>query len=358
VNSHLPIPPSDNEGAPAGLEAESRAYLGQAAQKPWHFGYTALLRYLSARYPEIPEVGRARLPRQELFRLGQSPSLAFAPREIADIELLQGILHIRLFSLGMLGPNGPLPIHFTEIAKDRQENRKDQTLVKFLDIFHHRFLTIFYRAWAQAQSAAGLDRAREEGFSRYVAWLDGDEGQETEDSPLPPHARLAASAHLIREARNPDGITATLSHYLGVPVALQEFAHHWIEIAPDERNQLGKPSLSSILGEGTILGAMVPDRQHGFYLVIGPLTLDGYLRFLPNGKDLRVLIEWVRAFVGFEYQWNIQLEILTESAPIAQLGKTQRLGWTTWLGKERQKKAGTGMIFEPEHYIKVGASRS
>ncbi|GHT95792.1 hypothetical protein AGMMS49545_19340 [Betaproteobacteria bacterium] len=350
MSHHLPPAPPD-ENVFTGLRPENRTYLSKAAESPWRFSFAALMRYLSARYPDIPEVGHALLPRQEFFRLGQRPSLVFAPREISDIDLHPETPRIRLFSLGMMGPNGPLPIHFTEIAKDRQENRKDQTLIDFLDIFHHRYLTLFYRAWAQSQSAAGLDRPREEHFSRYIAWLGGDELEETRNSPLPSHARLAASSHLIREARNPDGIAATLSHYLGVQVEVQEFVHHWIAIAAEERNQLGKPSLSSILGTGMIIGEMVPDQQHSFCLLIGPLDLSEYLWFLPNGKDLRVLIEWVRAFIGFEYEWTIQLNIRTESAPVTQLGATQRLGWTTWLGKERKKNVVTGMVFEPEYYM-------
>lgn len=351
-------PVSAKESAHAGLSPESRACLGKAAQTPWKFSFTALMRYLSARHPDVPEVGQAELPEQEFFRLSQQPALAFAPREIAGIDMRYKAPHIRLLSLGMLGSNGPLPIHYTEIAKDRLENRKDRTLVDFLDIFHHRFLTLFYRAWSQSQSAAGLDRAGDERFSRYVAWLNGDEFRETEHLHLPPHARLAASAHLIREARNPDGITCTLSHFLGVPTELQEFVHHWIEITPDERTRLGKPSFSSVLGEGVVLGDKVPDRQHCFCLVIGPLNFEEYLRFLPNGKDLPVLIEWVRAFVGFEYHWKIQLNIQMESASITQLGGTQRLGWTTWLGKERQRKVVTGMVYEPEYYVSRQMART
>jgi len=344
-------PASVNELTSVGLSSESRAYLNKAAQTPWKFSYTALMRYLSARHPGIPEVGQAQLPGQDFFRLCQHPTLAFAPREIADIDMHSKCPRIRLYSLGMLGPNGPLPIHYTEIVRDRLENRKDPTLVNFLDIFHHRFLTLFYRAWSQAQSTAGLDRIADERFSRYVAWLNGDEFRETEHLPLPSHARLAASAHLIREARNPDGITCTLSHFLGVSIALQEFVHHWIEITSDERTRLGKPSFSSVLGEGVVLGDMVPDRQHCFCLVIGPLDFEEYQRFLPNGKDLSVLIEWVRAFIGFEYHWRIQLDILVESASMTQLGATQRLGWTTWLGKERHRKIVVGMVYEPEYYV-------
>jgi 23S rRNA G2069 N7-methylase RlmK/C1962 C5-methylase RlmI len=110
----------------------------------------------------------------------------------------------------------------TEIAKDREDSRRDMTTVDFFDIFHHRFFTLFYRAWASAQSAAGLDRPGEEQFSFYVASLTGQDVGECRQRPLPSHARLAAAPHLVRESRNPDGLRATLERYFGVPVAIEE----------------------------------------------------------------------------------------------------------------------------------------
>lgn len=81
--------------------------------------------------PRIEPIGTARRPQAELFRLRQSPSLTFAPREIADVKQANGRLKIRLLGLGMFGPNGPLPIHVTEIAREREreQNRRDATFV-------------------------------------------------------------------------------------------------------------------------------------------------------------------------------------------------------------------------------------
>jgi len=145
----------------AALSPEYVAHL-QAAS--WRYGFIALLRRIGAD-PRIDPIGTARRPQAEPFRLGQAPSLAFAPREIADVKQANARLKIRLLGLGMLGPNGPLPIHVTEIAREREQHRHDATLVDFLDIFHHRYLTLLYRAWAEAQAAAGLDRPGDEQFS-------------------------------------------------------------------------------------------------------------------------------------------------------------------------------------------------
>lgn len=325
----------------------------QVQEKPWRFGYLSLMRYFGARFRDQPPVGSAARPQEEAFRLGQSPSLIFAPREIAEATVTpEGKLHVRLFGLGLWGANGPLPTHYTEIALNRQDSSRDTTLVDFADIFHHRHLTQFYRAWQSAQSAgAGLDRCEAESFSFYVASLSGQDLREIADSPLPSHARLSASAHFVREARNPDGITSTLACYFGVPFDLHEYVLHWIAIAPEDCTQLAVPGASSILGEGALVGQRVPDRQHKFRLTVGPLDLDNYLHFLPNGRDLLSLVEWVRAFVGYEYVWEIELQIKAHSAPPARIGAGQQLGWTTWLGRSMHDKPVTGMIYEPEHYV-------
>ncbi|OXI71323.1 type VI secretion system baseplate subunit TssG [Burkholderia sp. MS389] len=319
--------------------------------EPWRFGFLSLLRRIGAN-PAVDPVGTARRPRSEPFRLGQQPSLAFAPREIASVQEAAGRLKVRLFGLGMLGPNGPLPIHVTEWAREREESRRDTTTVDFFDIFHHRFLTLFYRAWASAQSTAGLDRKDDERFSFYIASLTGHDTAEIARRPLPSHARLAASAHLVRESRDADGLRATLEHYFGVPVAIDEHVFHWIAIDPADQGRMGRPGPAATMGQAAMLGRVAPDRQHRFRIVIGPIDLDAYLRFTPQGEDLPRLVEWVRAFVGYELEWELELRIKPESAPPAVMGGRQRIGWSGWLGRPNPDRPITGMRFEPERYVR------
>ncbi|MBN3815725.1 type VI secretion system baseplate subunit TssG [Paraburkholderia sp. Se-20369] len=324
---------------------------------PWRHGFLSLMRRIGADI-RLEPIGTARRPQAESFRLAQQPSLAFAPREIASVGELDGRLRVRLFGLGMLGPNGPLPIHLTEIARDREESRGDTTLVDFLDIFHHRYLTLLYRAWASTQAAAGLDRPHDERFSFYVASLTGHDIDEIRHGPLPSHARMSASAHLVREPRNPDGLRATLAHYFGVPVEIDEHVFHWVPIDAVEHSRLGMPGLPATMAEGAVLGEFVADRQHRFRIVIGPLDLDAYLRFTPQGADLPQLVEWVRAFVGFEFAWELELRITPSGAPAATVGGPQKLGWSSWLGHSSGDLPVTGMRFEPEHYIGPAARTS
>jgi len=328
----------------------SQDWTDELHAKPWRHGFLALLRRLGAD-PRIDRIGTARRPQAEPFRLGQQPSLAFAPREIAGVTETGGRIKIRLFGLGMLGPNGPLPLHVTEIARDREESCRDATLVNFLDIFHHRYLTLLYRAWASAQAAAGLDRPGDERFSFYVASLGGLYPEEPPARRLPSHAHLSASAHLVREARNPDGLRATLARYFGVPVAIEEYVFHWIVLDREDHSYMGRPGAASLMNSGAVLGECVPDRQHRLRIVIGPLDMDEYLRFTPRGGALPVLVEWVRAFIGHEFEWELELRIRPHSAPPAVLGGAQQLGWSGWLGRSPSDEPVTGMRFEPEEYV-------
>jgi len=365
--------------------------LARLRKAPWKFGFTALMRRIGALNTEQPRIGLASRPQQEAFRLGQSAALTFAPREIAEV-VLPGesvpspgtgspparhgnnphVPTVRLYGLGLLGPNGPLPLHYTEMVRDRTENHQDGTLADFLDVFHHRYLTHMYRAWAQSQAAAGLDRADDETFSRYIARLTGHDPLEIQQSVLPSHARLAASTHLSREARNPDGLAATLARFFAVPVQLQEFIMHWIRIDEEDQSHLGKARASSVMGVGAIAGEMVADRQNKFRLVLGPLHLEQYLRFTPQGKDLPLLVEWVRGFIGYEFVWEVELRVRNDSAPPARLEDKEKLGWSTWLGGSEGAGLGVtagrpaadasdyavGMVFEPEEYIGTGRRAS
>ncbi|TKC89371.1 type VI secretion system baseplate subunit TssG [Trinickia terrae] len=316
---------------------------------PWQAGFLSLLRAITARDPQMPPPGTARLPRQEPFRIGQQPTMAFAPREIASLATHNGRLDIKLFGLGLWGPQGPLPLHMTEVAYSRTEGQ-DHTLVHFSDLFHHRALSLFYRAWASSQATASLDRANDEKFSFYVASLIGTDSREARHSPLPTHARFGAAAHLVREARNPDGLAAALSQYFGVPMTVEEFVFHWIPVEQSEHTKIGMPGPPAIMGEGALLGEMIPDKQHKFQLVVGPLDLDQYLRLTPHGEDLPTFVEWVRAFVGHEYDWEVKLLIKPRAAPPARADDSQRLGYSTWLGESMTDDPMVGMVFEPEQY--------
>ena len=322
----------------------------QLQATPWKHGFFALMRRINAN-PAIDPVGTATLPATEPFKVGQKPSLIFAPSEVADARVVNGKLRIRLYSLGMLGPNGPLPIHVTEIAREREALRLDPTLSNFLDIFQHRSLTLLYRAWASAQSVVSLDRPDDDRFSFYIGCLSGCSPRHDRTVSLPLHARLSTAPHRVSEARNVDGLAMSAARHFGVPVRIEEYSDHWIVLPPELQCRMGQRGMSASLGRGAMLGGHVPDRQHRFCMVIGPLDIETYHRFTPRGEDLLRLVAWVRAYMGLEFEWLLELQIRPHCAPPAVMGGHQQLGWSAWLGQSPDDGPVVGMRFEPEEYL-------
>ena len=142
---------------------------------PHAFDLFFALRWLQARHPDLPALGRAARPQAEPIRLGQDPSLAFAPATIA--EVLPAVAgqpeRLMVWNFGLYGPNGPLPTHLTEYVRERQRQYDDPTLARFSDIFHHRLLLLFFRAWADAQPTVSLDRPGDGMFGRHLASIIG-----------------------------------------------------------------------------------------------------------------------------------------------------------------------------------------
>ncbi|WP_313667484.1 type VI secretion system baseplate subunit TssG [Atlantibacter sp.] len=317
------------------------------AGHPWESGFISIMRAIGARTPMLPAPGKALRPTHEIFRLGQAAHMAFSPREIAQITAEDDKLKIQLFSLGIWGAQGAMPLHLTEQAFSRSELH-DHTLTDFVDIFHHRAITQLYRAWLVAQDTASLDRKDDERFSFYIGSLIGIDPQELDGVTLPVHARLASAAHLIRESRNPEGVVGALRYYFDIAVNIEEYARQWIFLTKSDQSMLGNADSAMLLGDGAILGDTVQDRQHKFRLLLGPLTLRQYMQFSPWGKDLPVLREWIRNFIGFEYAWDVQLVLAAEEVPQAQLNGAHQLGYATWLEREDTTTPVSGMSFEPE----------
>ena len=89
-------------------------------------GLFAVLRQLEARSASRPRIGRARRPGQERLRLGQVPELDFAPAALARLDRSRAgvpCLGVRFF--GLLGPQGPMPLHLTEFVRERQHQHGD-----------------------------------------------------------------------------------------------------------------------------------------------------------------------------------------------------------------------------------------
>jgi type VI secretion system protein ImpH len=317
------------------------------ADGPWQYDYFAVMRRLEASAYPMPRWGQAVLPSAEPVRVGQEPSLAFAPATFSRIEKATAHSPPRLRQqfIGYIGPNGPLPVHLSDFIQERALNHNDPTWLAFLDGFTHRFALHFYRAWAQARPAVALDRPEQDNFRRYVGALIGTGTPERQNrDAIHDDARLHFSGWLTRQVRNKDSVEAVLAGYFGISVKLEQWVGHWIPIAASDVTRMGQGGISRALGQGAVMGTRVWDRQHRVRVHLGPLTIEQYKLFLPDGSARKVLVRWMKQLLGDEYYWDALLVLREKEVPATRLGGASTLGWTSWLGNRHRYKHAADVV--------------
>jgi len=331
-------PRLDRHGAERPSLTQLLDLLGRAPQA---FDFFQAMRRLEAVYcdtPDRPRFGAAVRPSEEPIRLGQDPELVFATSPMGGVspgrEGAPPRLSVNFF--GLLGPNGPLPLHLTEYARDRQRNADDPTMSRFFDVFHHRMLMLFYRVWAAGRPAVSRDRPATDRFELYVGALEGlGLAALRNRDEFPDTAKLYYTGRLSAQTRNAEGLQAMISDFFSMPARIQSFVGDWLELPVENRWRLtGRPT-GWQLGVSTTLGAHTWARQTKFRVVLGPLTSDQFRSMLPGGQNVPKLKALVRNYVGDELRWDVRLMLKERVEEPWILGRA-RVSWTTWLGRTAQ----------------------
>ncbi len=314
--------------------AERVALENALRDHPERYEFFAAVRSLECANPDRPRLGHSTRAAEDFVRLCQTPSLRFAPRAIDRYRpgtegrpaKMQGLF------FGLFGPNGPLPLHLTEYAMERTRNERDTTFTAFSDVFHHRMLSLFHRAWADSQPTVQFDRPSEDRFGHYVGALVGlSSGGLEQRGALPDHHLRHYVGRLLSPARNSEGLMALLGQFFHVPVGVIDFVTEWMRLPAQSHMALGGSAELSSLGRTTVIGEYVWGGQQRFRIRVGPLTRREFNKFLPGGEALKQLVAAVRSYVGDEKAWDLQLVLKKEYVPAVKLGKAGQLGLTTWM---------------------------
>lgn len=307
------------------------------------------LRLIEAAHTDRPRLGQSRKPSEDAVRLTQDAELAFPTSTISAFEQgpEEGTHRLSQRFFGLFGPNGALPLHITEYARDRLRNHRDPTLVAFADIFHHRMLSLHYRAWASGQPAPSFDRPGDDPFGAKIAALSGLTGEAFEGRDAMPDLAKRHFAGLLAAApRNEAGLKAIISRFFRAHVSIESFVGTWLHLEPHDRGRLG----GAALGASASLGEKVWSREAKFRIRIGPLALEDYKRLLPGGESLKRLAAIVRNYVGDTLEWEANLILEATEVPPTVLGRSGDLGLTSWIGKRPERDADDLYLTAPAHH--------
>ncbi len=268
--------------------------------------------------------------------------------------------------LGLIGPSGVLPHHYTTEAIARRQNQ-DPALAEFFDIFQHRAVSLFYRAWRKYRLPFELEVA----LRRQTA---GDDVTDREDDPftfvlrclvglgterlanrmeVADETPLYYAGHFTHAARSAVGLARMLSEHFRQSAAVLQFSGRWLTLPPDQRTAMPsgerRQGAYCSLGRNSVVGPRVWDVQTRFRIRLGPMRYGEFLSFMPGEAKLRQLSDLVRLYVGPALEFEVQPVLRREEVPTAQLaargGGKSMLTRNSWLASSKRTKDAEEAVF-------------
>ncbi|KQO91907.1 type VI secretion protein [Methylobacterium sp. Leaf90] len=301
--------------------------------EPWRHDLLATLRLIERSFPESPRIGDSESRRHDCVTLGQNPYLSFPASTIASADR-DGAGRLRLLTrfLGLLGPQGALPLAVTDETYGWLLEH-DDALPRFLDVIQHRFLQLFYRAWADARPIAQHEHPAADRFEGYVGAPIGLGSRVMRGLDAMPDAGKIHFAGLLGPAaRSGSRLRNAVAGFFGVTVEVEEFVGTFLEFEPGDRSRLGRANAR--LGQDLLLGASVFSVEDRFRLCIFAADLAEYEGLLPGERRCQMLADFVLFYLGEEFEWDVELSLPVAAVEPLCLGRFGRLGYTSWIGKE------------------------
>ncbi len=317
-------------------------------KEPWAFDFFQAIRLLILLQPEREPIGDFALPQQEAVRIGSHASLAFPAGEIQTLHWPEeGAARMSVNFFGLVGPLGVLPTPYTELVAERRRQR-DRTMGEFFDLFHHRMASLFYRAWEKSHFTVGFERELTEPLteSLYALLGLGSPGLRNRQA-IADESFLFYGGLFGMRTRPAGGLEAIISDYFDVPVKIRQFVGVWRQLDECDFSYLETgPAENYQLGGGVVLGDEVWDQQSRARIQIGPLTVERYLDFLPDGLAFEPLRTLTKAYCGGDIEFELELILKRSEAPKCCLGKEDaagpRLGWLSWINSKPEMDRDPG----------------
>jgi type VI secretion system protein ImpH len=357
------------------------------------FDFFQAARLLHRLDPGRVAVGRGGPPQSEVVRFRARVSLSFPPSSIYELRRPTTALPVPVMVqafLGLTGPSGVLPRHYTELLYRIERDVKGiekHALRDWLDLFNHRFVSLFYRAWEKYRFYIPYERQEYDSpepdtFTSCLYSLIGlgvpslrrrlrvsarevdaksAEAREWVLARIEDLTLLRFSGMLAHRPRCAVALEAILSDYFQVPARVQQFQGQWLQLGPVNRSRLDGELGNNQLGISAVAGDRVWETQSKFRVRLGPLSYDQFLVFLPDRDPTRgrktffLLVHLVRLYVESTLDFDVQLVLRAEEVPECQLTGVgtfgARLGWNTWLRTRNFVDDADDVVLEGEEVL-------
>lgn len=291
-------------------------------------------------------------PTEEAIRFRHDPALVFSAGDVSHVKLVprvsewgaerhgpRHVFEVVTTFLGLTGASSPLPGYLVEEIAQEDPDRPLKR--EFLDLFHHRLVSLLYRALSRYLLEGEATRAGDDVWSRRVLALAGLDTYERGPQVGLSVAQLLRLAPLLatraRTGRTLElALEDVLRDALGeARVTVRQFAGSWVDVETEQRMMLGR--INSHLGRSSMLGGRLFDRAGKFIIGISPLDGTTYHRLLPEGDLSPLVREVVTLVVRDPLECAMELGVREDVLGAFQITQknTARLGRNTYLGGRR-----------------------
>jgi type VI secretion system protein ImpH len=322
-------------------------------ERPTAFEFFQAVRLLHKLRPDRAGVGRDADPAREAVRFRSDTSFVFPEGDIREITAgepgLPDEMVVKLIGIASPGSFGSLPTPYVEEVRRQERTLKNPAMREFFDLFNHRLVALFYRAWERSRLPVLHDLGAHNAFESALFATLGLLGPAF-DARMPlDQASLLSRAGLLAMAPAPaSAIESAVTSLFGVPAHIEQFMPSWYAIDESDRTRLG--AANARLGVDLNVGESVLLVQSRFRIAIGPLDRKRFHELLPDGSDFAALSSVVRLAAGVELDFDVQIVLAAAEVPETRLGGglgASQLGWTSWLRTQEFEEDARAAIFQP-----------
>jgi type VI secretion system protein ImpH len=312
---------------------------GALEKEPTSFEFFQAVRVLERLLPQRVPVGRYGDPGDEVVHFGVPPVIGFPPSEIRSLTVREDApSDMQINFMGVTGPLGVLPLYYTLFVADRAR-QKDTALRDFLDIFHHRMISLFYLAWEKHRFAVAYERDRRDRMTEHLMDLVGLGFESHRDHfMIRDESLLFYTGLLAPQPRSSAGLARLLEDYFGVKAEVIEFVGAWYRLSQSDQCRIDDAEgLGGRLGFGAVAGDEIWDQQARVRLRLGPLSRKQYDQFLPGRSGHEALRTLTRFYSNDQFGFEVQLVLERDDVPPCVLGADEvsvPLGLCTWIRTE------------------------
>ncbi len=278
----------------------------------------------------------------EAVRLSSHVSFGFEASEVRQVTRDAATGEAFTLStpvLSLLGQTGPLPSAFTEMVIERNA-AKDFATADFLDILHHRLLSLFYLGRKRRRPGLGWSSPQASTVARATDYLCG-----LNMAARPKHAPWLRHAGLLGGApRSMAALCALLTDRYAMPFRGEQFVGGWQRLEDDELTALGQAQRAPELGRSAFLGRRVWDQAAAIRLQADGQPMARVMQLLPGGELHDDFKASVRGFIPSALRVEVWL---TPAAGTLTAGRLDadaalRLGWNAWMGDGMDASGNSG----------------